>query len=910
MNYKDTIFLPSTKFSMRGDLANKEPIMLKRWEDMHLYQKRCEIAGTDKKFILHDGPPFANGMPHAGTSLNRVLKDIILRMKWMKGYSTPFIPGWDCHGLPIEWKVEENLRKEGHDKNNINICEFRDMCRAFASHWINVQKTGFKRLGTLGDWNNPYLTMDKQSEAEIIRLLGKFLIDGTIYRGEKPVYWSIVEQTALADAEIEYMDKVSTSIYVAFPVISCDISALKNASIVIWTTTPWTIPTNRAICCAKDAKYVVIEIAYGRKLVVASQLLNSFVSATNIDGYKVIAEIHGHDLKNTICKHPLARYGFAHKVQMLEGDHVTLDTGTGFVHTAPGHGVDDYLVCKKYGIPVPRTVDEKGLYYDNIPIVGGMNVFKSENLILEKLEYEDNLMGMSKITHSYPHSWRSKSPLIFRTTPQWFISLDKTGLRQKTLEEIENVNWIPPQGYSRIKSFIENRGDWCISRQRVWGTPLPIFINKATGKPLIDQDVIDRIAHIFEEEGSNAWYAHDIKYFLGDKYSADDYIKSQDTVDVWFESSSSSVYVLQKRPELSEVADLYLEGSDQHRGWFQHSLLISCQAKGHAPFKSVLTHGFVMDEHGKKMSKSLGNTVDLPTLVDKIGADIFRLWVAGSDFTSDLKLGRNIIKQHQENYKKIRNTMRYMLGALSETKIEHVDYTQLPDLEKYILHCVYHLHNDLMTDIDNYNVNLYFSKIMSFCTNDLSSFFFDVRKDRLYCDALHDSNRMAYLYTLKIVCDYVLTWFAPILAFTSEEAWCHLHGENDSIHLHRYLEPKTEWNNIEVHNKMNFLKGIRKQINEKLEQARQSKEIGSSLEAEFVISDPKNTLTNEDVATLEELCIVSRGTINHHGSELAVSVNKFKGRKCERCWKFFDDDNGELCSRCKHVLNTLKDSSL
>lgn len=908
MNYKDTIFLPTTSFPMRGNLPQKEPKILQRWQDMDIYKKRCQTAASNPKFILHDGPPFANGTPHAGTSLNRVLKDIVLRSKWMSGFFAPFVPGWDCHGLPIEWKVEENLTKEGQAKETISICEFRDMCKVFAQHWINVQRNGFKRLGTLGDWDNPYLTMDHKAESIIVKLLGKFLIDGTIYRGAKPVFWSVVEKTALADAEIEYMNKISTSIYVAYPVQHTDIADLHNASIVIWTTTPWTIPASRAVCYSAAAEYTVIEVPYSRKYVVANNLLHPFLNATHIEDYSVVATVKGEALKNIVCKHPLFRYGYTMDIPLLAGDHVTLDTGTGFVHTAPGHGVDDYNVCRKYGIPVSQVVTEDGLYCDDIPLFAGKHIFKTEDLVLEKLEAEGNLLAVSKITHSYPHSWRSKSPLILRSTPQWFISLDKTCLRKNALEEIDKVKWMPPQGYNRIKSFIENRGDWCISRQRVWGTPLPIFINKSTGEPLIDEEVIARISDIFEKEGGNAWFSRPVQDFLGNKYKAEDYVQSQDTVDVWFESSSSSIYVLGERPELSEIADLYLEGSDQHRGWFQHSLLVSCQVNKRAPFRAVLTHGFVMDEKGRKMSKSLGNTVNLEDLINKIGADIFRLWVAGSDFTTDLRLGDNIIKQHQETYKKIRNTLRYMLGALQESSIKNIEYDQLPDLEKYILHRVYHLSKELASDIEKYDINSYLSKISTFCNNELSAYFFDVRKDRLYCDAPSDINRIAYLYVLKIVFDYVVRWLAPVLVFTAEEAWVSMYGESDSVHLQNYLTPEEKWNNPDVFEKMHALKNWRKMINEKLEIARQSKEIGSALEADVIINDPDGAISDDSISVLKELCIVSGLSVHKEGEKEEIKVSKFEGNKCHRCWKFFKgDDSEELCDRCKSVLNSLKD---
>lgn len=913
MDYKDTIFLPYTEFPMRGNLSKKEPDILKYWEEIDLYKTRCETTNKNKKFILHDGPPFANGLPHAGTALNRVLKDIILKMKWLQGYYAPFVPGWDCHGLPIEWKVEENIKSEGKNKNDISVVDFRQKCADFAKYWIGVQREGFKRLGTLGEWANPYLTMNKESESVIVSLIGKFLIDGTIYRGEKPVYWSVVEQTALADAEIEYMDKVSTSIYVAFPVKSYKLDCLENAEIVIWTTTPWTIPANRAISYSGAADYVLISVG-DRKLVVAENLLEEFIKETKLENYQKISSFQGEELEGTVCYHPLHTSGYDFDVPLLDGDHVTLDTGTGFVHTAPGHGVDDFNICKKHGIAVPRIVNEAGEYYQSVTLFAGMHIFKAENKILEELTKVRALIASSKITHSYPHSWRSKSPLIFRTTPQWFISLDKTGLRAKALEEIKKVKWLPPQGYNRIKTFIENRGDWCISRQRVWGTPLPIFINKKTGEPLKDQAVIDRISEIFAKEGSSVWYSRNPQDFLGDNYKAEDYIQSQDTVDVWFESASSNVFVLQKRENLAEIADLYLEGSDQHRGWFQHSLLVSCVANSRAPFKSVLTHGFVIDEQGRKMSKSLGNTINLPDLISDVGADVFRLCVANSDFTGDFKLGMNIIRQSQDTYKKIRNTIRYMLGALGDiSQVEDVSYLALPDLEKHILHKIYCLNKELMNCVNEFDINRYFSLINLFCNNDLSSYFFDIRKDRLYCDAVDSQVRKAYLSTLKIVFDFVIRWLSPILVFTCEEAWVSVYGKS-SVHLQFYEKTEEIWFNEKVSQKMEKLKTVRKVVTEALEIARQNKIIGSSLQSSVSVCDKEKSIAEKDVALLEELSIVSSlklvndlneadAYVSQDCKNILVKIELAEGEKCERCWKVFPYlENGGICERCKSVL--------
>lgn len=917
MDLKDTIFLPNTNFPMRGNLSVKELEILKYWDEIDLYQERVKTANKNKKFILHDGPPFANGLPHAGTALNRVLKDIILKTKWMRGYFSPFIPGWDCHGLPIEWKVEEGLKNDNINRADISIVDFRKKCANFAKYWIGKQKDGFKRLGTLGEWNNPYLTMDKKAESTIVKLIGKFLLDGTIYRGEKPVYWSVVEKTALADAEIEYIDKISTSIHVAFRIKTCTKEDLNGAYVVIWTTTPWTIPANRAISFLKTATYVVIE-ANSKKLIVANDLLEKFKQETGIENYTILSTVSGEVFVNAICEHPLYEKGYDFPVYMLSGQHVTLDTGTGFVHTAPGHGLDDFLICKEHSIPVPKTVSEEGVYYDEVPLFAGLHIFKAENKILDELRSVDALIAESKIKHSYPHSWRSKAPLIFRTTPQWFISLDNTGLRKKALEEVEKVEWLPSQGYNRIKSFIENRGDWCISRQRVWGTPLPIFINKKTGEALKDQYVIDRISKIFEEEGANSWYSKNPQEFLGDKYSVDDYIQSKDTVDVWFESASSNVFVLQKNPILSDVADLYLEGSDQHRGWFQHSLLVSCVANSRAPFKSVLTHGFVIDEKGRKMSKSLGNTVDLPTLISSIGADVFRLCVANCDFTGDFKLGDNIIKQCQDSYKKIRNTIRYMLGALNNFDLDtQLNYASIPDLEKYILHKIYSINKELMECVDTLDINRYFSTIVLFCNNELSSYFFDIRKDCLYCDGINSKKRKDYLSTLKIVFDFVIRWLSPVLAFTCEEAWLTLY-RGSSVHLQKYLEPDFAWNNDEVAKKMEKLKIVRKCITEALEIARKNKTIGSSLQAEVLICDKNNLIDVSNKEILEELCIVSSikfidTTVNKDSRyfsdelpEVSIEVVIATGHKCERCWKICQTVNENfVCDRCAAVLDEI-----
>ncbi|MDR3151831.1 MAG: isoleucine--tRNA ligase [Holosporaceae bacterium] len=914
MDFKDTIFLPDTKFPMRANLQEKETEILGYWEKLNLYRLCRSMAAGADKFILHDGPPFANGTPHAGTAMNKVLKDMVVRLKQMQGFDAEFVPGWDCHGLPIEWKVEENLRKNGKNKDDVPTTEFRDMCREFAEYWINVQREGFKRLGVSGDWENPYLTMDFEAEAAAVRILGSFIIDGTIYRGERPVFWSVVEKTALADAEIEYMEKKSTSIYVAFDIKFASASFLQNAACVIWTTTPWSIPGNRAISYSKNISYVVFE-SNGRKFIVARDLLENFSQATGQE-CRIVEEFSGDMLKDVVCVHPLWQSGYDFDVPLLDGNHVVADSGTGLVHTAPEHGLDDFRVCRKYGIPLPCTVDDGGLYYDHVPLFAGEHVFKVEEALLQSLQDAGALLSKSTVVHSYPHSWRSKAPLIYRATPQWFISMDNTGLRQKALKEIESICWIPKQGYNRIKSFVENRGDWCLSRQRVWGVPLPIFIHKKSGDLLRDKDVLDHIADVFAREGSNAWFSRGSEYFLLGKYRSEDYEKMTDTIDVWFESGSTHAYVFRgENPQ--QQADLYLEGSDQHRGWFQHSLLNSCGAFGNSPFKSVLTHGFIVDEHGRKMSKSLGNTITLDEVVQKWGADIFRMWVAGSDYTSDLKLGLNILKQLEDVYRKLRNTLRYMLGALAEydEKSETVTYSQLPLLEQWILHRLAEVEMELDRCIATYDINRYFSVVYAFCVGDLSALFFDVRKDCLYCDHKNDERRKAYRFVLHTLFQHLLRRLAPVVVYTAEEAWLQLSPSNTSVHLEKFLPTEKDWFNQELGEKFSKIKEVRRLLTAALEIARKDKLIGSSLQAAVTIFDPDAIITLNCEEFWEEMTITSDVKLSRSAipsdafmddnivKNIGVVVAVASGEKCERCWKFFNEASGDrLCTRCQKVL--------
>lgn len=908
MDFKDTIFLPITDFKMRGNLVKKEPEILEEWERKNLYEKMREKYKHHEKFIIHDGPPFANGDPHAGHALNKVIKDIINRMKQMQGFDVEFIPGWDCHGLPIEWKIEQKFKEKHIKKEDISIIEFRDKCHEFAEHWIEVQKEGFKRVGVNADWKHPYTSMSKIAEAVIVRQFGKFVVNGSLYRGEKPVFWSVVEKTALADAEIEYYDRKCTSIYVAFKIKTSSVDFLRDAYCAIWTTTPWTIPGNRAISYSKDIIYNLLTIN-GKKVIVAKELTESF--AKFCGDIEINQEFSGELLQGTICVHPFVGQGYDFDVPLIHGDHVTVECGTGLVHTAPGHGIDDFNVCKQNGIEVPLTVDEAGFYYDCVPIFAGKHIFKIDEEMLQALGDAGALIGKNELIHSYPHSWRSKAPLIYRTTPQWFISMDKNGLRNSALREIDKTVWLPKQGYNRIKAFVKSRGDWCVSRQRVWGVPLPLFISKKDGQPIRDIELIERIAKIFEEKGSNAWFEMSSQELLGDKYNAADYDQIKDILDVWFESSSTFAYTIRK--EGSKVqADLYIEGSDQHRGWFQHSLLNCCNAYGDAPFKTVMTHGFIVDEQGRKMSKSTGNTVTLQDIVTQLGADIFRMWVACSDFTQDLRLGKNILKQLEEIYRKLRNTIRYMLGALYEydAETERLDYDQLPDLERWALHRLVELNDVLMDSISNYDINKYFTILHTFCSNDLSSFYFDIRKDCLYCDDKGSDKRRGYRYVVYQLFQHIIRWLAPVVVFTSEEAWKSFGG--DCIHLEEFLVPDEKWRNEKLGESMNRIREIRRAVMTKLESVRRDKIIGSSLQADVVIYDPANVVPDLSTDFWMEVTITSGFSIKHEVipervevfDKIGIEARLVEGEKCERCWKMFKLLNGnKLCERCQQVVN-------
>ena len=894
---KDTLQLPKTAFSMKASLPTKEPEILKKWEKLKIFEKLRKGSKGKEKFVLHDGPPYANGHIHMGTALNKILKDMITRFHQMNGKDSVYVPGWDCHGLPIEWKIEEQYKKKKKNKDEVPVKDFRQECREFAKTWIDVHIKEFKRLGVVGDFENYYSTMSYEAEAQIVRELGKFLLDGSLYQGFKPVLWSTVEKTALADAEVEYMDHTSNTIYVAFKVKSTNKEFLKDASIIIWTTTPWTIPANRALAFNSNIEYSILEIEdleffKEKKIVVAKNLIKAITNECEIKNYKEIKTFKGSELTGTVCSHPFLKMNYDYDVPLLDGQFVNLDQGTGIVHCAPSHGADDFNLCLKNNIPSLYTVDNAGLYTKEIPRFTGTHVFKADPIVIEKLKEQEKLLKNNKLTHSYPHSWRSKAPLIYRATPQWFISMQKNNLRDKAIKAINDTNFYPSKGKDRLLSMVEGRPDWCVSRQRVWGVPLPIFIHKKTKEPLRDQKVIDRIATIYEKQGSDCWFTDDPKAFLGDDHNPDDYDKLNDIVEVWFDSGSTHSFVLEKRKDLKWPADMYLEGSDQHRGWFHSSLLESCGTRGKAPFKSILSHGFVVDGKGMKMSKSMGNVVSPEDILKNYGADILRVWAAASDYAEDLRIDKNILVQHAESYRKIRNTFRFMLGNLKDNFVkqnfENIKITELDDLEQYILHklrIIEELFNDCL---NNYNFHKLYKELLNFCTLDLSSFYFDIRKDVLYCDDLDSKKRKNCVVVLNIILESLLKWFAPILVFTSEEIYNLINKKEESIHENLFVKIPKSWKNTALNVKWEKLFEIKQEANIAIEAKRAIKEIGSSLEADIKLYLKKEKFELLDQLDLAEYFITSKAEKILSKKKETIEVKKAEGKKCERCWKILN----------------------
>ena len=936
MDYKSTVFLPRTDFPMKAALAEREPVLLERWQRIDLYRRQRIAASGGEKFILHDGPPYANGHLHIGHALNKILKDVINRAQQMLGFDANYVPGWDCHGLPIEWKIEEKYRAADRNKDEVPIVAFRRECREFAQAWVEVQREEFKRLGVVGDWEHPYATMDYAAEATIVRELGRFLMSGALFKGSKPVLWSVVEKTALAEAEVEYQDRVSTTIFVRFPVERASRPALAGADVVIWTTTPWTIPGNRAIAYGEAFEYVVIEVEEvgdagrtrpGDRLVVGRDLVPQVCTAVHIRDFRTIDELAGRDLAGTVCRHPLHGSGYEFPVPLLAGDFVDLQTGSGFVHIAPGHGADDWDLGMRHDIPVPDTVGPDGVFLAHVALFAGRRVLTetgekgdADAAVVGALADAGRLLGTGTLVHSYPHSWRSKAPLIFRNTPQWFISMEKTGLRAAALRAIDETRFVPEAGKNRLRRMIETRPDWCVSRQRAWGVPITVFVDKRTGEPLRDQQVLDRIVAAVADEGADAWFTSDPARFLSPDYDPAGYDQVFDILDVWFDSGCTHAFVLEARADLGSPASLYLEGSDQHRGWFQSSLLESCGTRDRAPYASVLTHGFVMGEDGQKMSKSLGNIVGPQEVVEKHGADVLRLWVVGSDYSEDLRIGLDILKQQVDVYRRFRNTFRYLLGNLNEFDAsERLAADALPELERWMLHRLSELDRQLRQACDELQFHPVFADLHTFCAVELSAFYFDVRKDSLYCDPVQSPRRRAVRTILDSVFDCLTAWLAPFLCFTAEEAWLARHPETDaSVHLRLFPEIPGAWRDDVLAGKWIILRRLRRVVTGALEVERAAKRIGSSLQAHPIVYAGAEYRQAADAVDLAELFITSAVTLSEQPPPadafrladvpgIAVRVGLAEGKKCERCWQVLGDvgtDPGHpaLCGRCADAV--------
>lgn len=935
---KNSIFLPQTDFPMKANLPTKEPQILARWEETGLFRRLRERSKGLPKFILHYGPPYANGAIHTGHAFTEGLKDIIVKSYQMAGHDAPLVPGWDCHGLPIEWKIEEEFRKNKKNKDDIPVLEFLKHCRDFAEHWVSVQKDGLKRLGICADWDHPYKTMDPKSESIIVEQFLKIFMDGFIYRGKKPVLWSVVEKTAMAEAEVEYKDHTSTSVYVTFPVVGGPLPQLLDCSVVIWTTTPWTLPANRAIAYHASMKYVLLDVKKTRedvesslkvrsKLLVAEDLVGPFCSDVGILEYTVIAKFKGSEFEGVVCQHPfdlcpqqterdkMSPYAYTFTVPLVHAAHVTTETGTGFVHTAPSHGMEDFAVGQRCKLPMPNLVNPDGSYINELPLLGGKHIFKVADEVCNLLRQGNALLAARTFVHSYPHSWRSKSPLIFRLTSQWFLDIEK--VRSPALRAIEHAQWVPAQSQRRIHSMVESRPDWCLSRQRIWGTPITLFLHKETKEPLRNADVNSKIVEMIAKEGIEAWHKYSVEDFLPSDL-ASQYDKVTDTLDVWFDSACTHAFVLQQRDDLSWPADVYLEGSDQHRGWFQSSLIESIVTKGEAPYKTVITHGFILDQEGRKMSKSLGNVLSCDDVIQRYGADLMRLWITSVDYSEDVKIGPEIMKRQEDVYRRFRNTLRYLLGALNGFReSDAVDYNDLPELEKYILHQLYILNNKHKACLKGFNLPDFYSDLHVFCSNELSAFYFDIRKDSLYCDALTDVKRRSSQTVLNILSQYLIRWLAPVLSFTAEEAWqCYPFRNTESVHELQFLTPPLQWNRPDLAELWKQIRSVRRVITCAIEQERLAKTITSSLQSSVVLYATKEIATVLKQVDMAEIAIISHFTLLIAQPQagavtlddvpgIGAVVSNAPGSKCPRCWKTFEKvHESGLCSRCLNVLKS------
>ncbi len=902
---------------MRGNLPNREPERLKQWDEADIYGQLRATRKDAPRFVLHDGPPYANGNIHIGHAVNKVLKDIVVRSRSMMGYDAPYVPGWDCHGLPIELKVEEKFKKKKRKKEDISDAEFRTECRAYAKGQIDVQREEFKRLGVIGDWDNPYVTMDFHFEANTVREIGRFLDNGGLYKGAKPVHWCVSCATALAEAEVEYDDHTSHSIYVKFAAgedlsdISPELSG--DIAIVIWTTTPWTIPANLAVSVGPNIEYAAVQITDagdnanlkdGEILILAEDLKNDVLSAIGAEG-AVVARFHGKQLDKRIFRHPY----LDQNAPVLVGEHVTLEAGTGSVHTAPGHGQEDYEIGMKYGLKAFNPVGDTGVFEAGTPVVEGRHVYQANAIMVEHLRDCGALLETSEIVHSYPHCWRCHKPLIFRATPQWFIAMDANNLRQKALAEIKKTAWTPDWGENRIRAMVEQRPDWCVSRQRNWGVPITAIRCTCGSHKVTTPDVIENIAKQVEHAGADVWFAKDVDAFLPESAACPDcggtdFEKETDILDVWFDSGSTHACVLEQRDDLGSPADLYLEGSDQHRGWFQSSLLESVGTRGVAPFKGVLTHGFVVDKNGNKMSKSRGNVIAPQKIIQQMGADILRLWIASSDYSADIRISDEIVKHLAESYRRIRNTIRFLLGNLQGFDLaKRVPLAERNKLDQWAMHSLAELAGSVQTSYETYQFHRIHQEVHHFCSVQLGGFYLDVIKDRLYCDAADSTRRASAQSTLYDIADALIRMIAPILPFTSEEAWEYLpQSDEKSIHLQVFAKIS----DIAVDtNAWEAFFTVREQVNSALDQAKKDKIVGSSIAAQVTVPGLDAKFAESLGETYEQLFIVAK---IQHGDAIQVAADS--GTKCPRCWnvgtpaKPDHAEHSELCSRCFEVLTS------
>ncbi|MGG6195277.1 isoleucine--tRNA ligase [Pantoea allii] len=923
-DYKSTLNLPETGFPMRGDLAKREPGMLQRWYDDNLYGIIREAKKGKKTFILHDGPPYANGSIHIGHSVNKILKDIIVKSKGMAGYDSPYVPGWDCHGLPIEHKVEQMIGKPGE---KVSAAEFRAACRQYAAEQVEGQKADFIRLGVLGDWDRPYLTMDFTTEANIIRALGKIIGNGHLHKGAKPVHWCMDCRSALAEAEVEYYDKTSPSIDVMFNALDADavraafgVTASEGpVSLVIWTTTPWTIPANRGISLHPEFEYQLLQID-GRSLILAKDLVESVMKRAGISDWTVLGECQGAALELQLFQHPLLE---PIQSKVVLGEHVTLDAGTGAVHTAPGHGPDDYVIGQKYGLETANPVGPDGAYLPGTyPGLDGINVFKANDMIVELLKEKGALLHVEKLLHSYPHCWRHKTPIIFRATPQWFISMDQKGLRAQSLQEIKGVQWIPDWGQARIESMVANRPDWCISRQRTWGVPMALLVHKET-EALHPETLalMEKVAQRVEQEGIQAWWDLDPRDLMGD--DADHYVKVPDTLDVWFDSGSTSYSVVDARPEFGgNTPDMYLEGSDQHRGWFMSSLMISTAMKGKAPYRQVLTHGFTVDGQGRKMSKSIGNTVAPQDVMDKLGADILRLWVASTDYSGEMAVSDEILKRSADAYRRIRNTARFLLANLSgfNPLTDLVKPEEMVVVDRWAVGRAQAAQADIVASYENYDFHEVIQRLMQFCSVEMGSFYLDIIKDRQYTAKGDSLARRSCQSALWHIVEALVRWMAPIMSFTADEIWGYLPGDRakyvftEEWYTGLFGLPENEAMNDAYWAELLKVRG---EVNKVIEQARSDKRIGGALEASVTL------YADADLATkLQALGNELRFVLLTSGAQVAdyaqaggdaqqsellkglkIGLNKAEGEKCPRCWHYTTDvgqnpEHAAVCGRC------------